>query len=270
MKRDICILVLFLTIIYGGCVTPRYIYSSSKLNNPYFKEKGESKAGAYYSSSDNGSTGEHSAGLDIQSAYAISNHWAVMGSYFYRNEKDFFDNSDDYDTSVIRYKRNLFEGGVGYFIAINHRKTITANLYTGAAIGNFSFKEKGYLRSGVTNKFHNAHITKWFIQPSFNFSPGRYVRFAYIFRPSFVHYGNVRTNYSDMELADYKLDVAGKTITMMEQELNLQVGLPSLPWLKLDLGISGAGLTDPEDYYVREISYSVGFNIDFSKMKKKE
>lgn len=268
MKKEIFILVSTLFIIYGGCVTPRYIYTGAKLNNPYFKEKGESKLAAYYSSPDNSLEGEHGSGVDIQGAYAFSKHFAVTASYFHRNEKDHYSGGIDYDSSSVGYKRNLINGSIGYFIVLNQKRTLTANLYGGVGFGRFLINDESFNNSVPVYLFHNARITEWFFQPSINFTPGRYVRMAFVLRSTFVHYGNVRTNYAPSEIEDYRLNVAGKTITILQSELNFQFGLPSVPWLKLDFATSGVAAAKSEEYDTRG-NISIGLTMDFSKLKKK-
>src|SRR5664279_417084 len=103
-------IVLIISTCFTSCNTYRYIYSVSPPNNPYFTEKGESKLTAYYSSAGNDRlTKEYAHGVDLQGAYAISNHWAITTGYFNRREKDnYFGSYNLFDSSVVRYKRNLY------------------------------------------------------------------------------------------------------------------------------------------------------------------
>ncbi len=74
-------------VIFTSCNTYRYIYSASPANTPYFKEKGESKITAYYSTAGGNSiTKEYAHGFDLQGAYAFGDHWALTVGYFNRKE----------------------------------------------------------------------------------------------------------------------------------------------------------------------------------------
>jgi len=50
MRKENLIASAIVMAFFFSCNTPRYIYSPSPPNNPYFKEKGDSKLAAYYSS----------------------------------------------------------------------------------------------------------------------------------------------------------------------------------------------------------------------------
>jgi hypothetical protein len=270
---------LFYTFIviftFTSCTTYRYIYSASPANNPYFTEKGESKLTAYYSSSNNNPlTKEYAHGVDLQGAYAIGNHWALTAGYFNRRERDVYRSSFNlYDSSVVQYKRNLFDFGGGYFITLNTKKNITANLYAGFASGKFSFDDNGLDKNQlVYNRYHESAITKWFFQPSINFMPGRYVRFSFAAKFSYVHYGKIQTSYTSDELQYFGLDrIANRTITFFEPSLNIQFGISKYPWIKIDAVYSGTSNVyhDKPRLDVRSPNGSIGLSFDFSKMKKK-
>lgn len=60
----------------------------------------------------------------------------------------------------------------------------------------------------------------------------------------------------------------------IEPSLNLQFGLPTIPWLNLDAGMSWTFnpfnvLLFSDAVKVRGLNSSIGFNFDFAKMKKK-
>jgi hypothetical protein len=275
-------LLLFTVIILVSCNTNRYIYSASSPNNPYFTKKGESKLTGYYStigkshssvnsadlSSQNNRTGS-SGGWDLQGGYAFSNHFSLIGDYYSKNEEDFYTNSENFspfNSSTVKYNRHLFETGAGYFIALNPKKTITFNFYAGIGGGKFSFDDHG-IDSGNHSytRYHRANITKWFLQPSFNFMPGNYVRFSFVLKRSFVHYGNIHTSYSAVELSDFSLDhLSNETLSFFEPALNIQFGLPAYPWIKLDL-MESVAAGDP--FYTNSIRYanlSVGLTVEFN------
>lgn len=77
MRKGSLTASIIIVVLLSACNTPRYIYSPSPPNNPYFKEKGDSRLAAYYSSGGDNNilTGEKKDGFDLQAAYAISNSW---------------------------------------------------------------------------------------------------------------------------------------------------------------------------------------------------
>jgi hypothetical protein len=273
MKKEFLFIVVVI-IFFTSCGTYRYIYSSSPHNNPYFKQKGDSKLTAYYSAgSDNNSAEEHATGFDLQGAYAIGDHWAITADYFNRKEKDMYGESYNmYDTSVVEYKRNLVGAGGGYFMPLNSKKSITANLYAGLAIGKFSFRDNGEDANGlIYNRYHESRIKKWFLQPSVNFMPGQYVRFSFSAKILFVHYGKIRTSYTDSELEYFSLDkIANRTLGFFEPSINFQFGIPRYPWIKIDGALSGTSIDRVDTRLAVRNTASVGLNFDISKMRKRK
>lgn len=256
----------------------RYIYTASPANNPYFIQKGDSKLTGNYSSNSSHPENKYADGIDLQAAYAFSDHWALTTAYYNRREKDIFPlrQTGPFESSEVRYKRNLFDIGGGYFVSLNKRRTIAFNFYGGMSFGKFSFMDNGIDSSGAGySRYHHNGVTRWFFQPSFNFMPGEYFRISYATKFSFVHYGNVQTSYTTEELKYLYLNkVDNQTLPFMEPSLNVQFGLPEIPWINLDAGISWT--SNPLNVFifssgvkVRSFNSSIGLNFDFSKLKKR-
>ena len=286
MKNILSFTVILLIISLISCNTNRYVYSASAPNNPYFTKKGDSKLTAYYSStgrnsgtasdlSSTMSTKGYSNGWDLQGGYATGNHLSIIAGYYNKREKDIYDQSANFspfNSSIVKYKRNLFETGAGYFVALNHKKTITFNVYGGAGMGKFSFEDNGIDKNNLSySRYHRASISKWYLQPSFNFMPGNYIRLSLVLKYSFVHYGNIQTSYTSEELKDFSLDgIANKTLGFYEPSENIQFGLPKYPWIKFDFTLSSViGLDPMYTVAIRHVNSSIGLNIDFSKLKKR-
>lgn len=269
--RKIVFFISVLTItILSSCTTSyRYIYTATPPNNPYFTEKGESKVAGYYSKSwnDGDVSTIRSGGWDFQGAYAISNHWAVTAGYLNRREIDGFSRYND-DSYTIRYKRNLFDIGTGYFLALDKNKKVTINLYGGVALGKFSFIDEDY------DSFHQSSITKKYLQPSLNFMPTPNFRMSFGSRFSFVHYGNIQTSYTQNELEElHLLPLNNRTITYIEPAFNLQFGLREFPGAKVDFTLSGTSRPFKDErilLFSRTSNMSIGLSFDISKMMEKE
>jgi len=261
--------------LFSCITTERYIYSASPPNSPFFNEKGQSELAGYYSAIPKitDPTEVYSDGFDIHGAYAIGNHWALTAGFLNRQEEDLniYNNEIPFDSSVIRYNRNLFSVGAGVFIPLNPAKTITLNMYGGVDIGKFSFNENGSANGIPGERFYNNNITKEFFQPSVNFMPNKYFHASVIFKNSYVHYRHINTNYTGDELAFYSLDtICGQAIHFSEPALDFQCGIPPIPWLKVDFIMSNASNPFPNTLLdVRDPNFSIGLSVDFSKIGKK-
>jgi hypothetical protein len=276
MKTKNLISLFAISIALISCRTPRFIYSPAPPNNPYFREKGESKLAAYYSTAanENDLQDEYNDGLDLQAAYAVSDHWALTADYFKRNEKDVFLNYDRsfFDSSVVRYDRHLSNFGAGYFMPITKDKQIMFNVFGGLGFGKFSFTDNGIDNGNNYSRYYNSDMTKWYIQPAINFFPGKYFRTGLIGKVSWVHFGAVATSYTPAELEYYDLDLLpGKTLSFFEATWNMQLTFNKMNWLYLDGGFTLC--SEPFDNAInleaRNFNASIGLSIDFSKMKKK-
>lgn len=278
MKTNYFIQLIVICIVFAGCRTPRFIYSPAPPNNPYFREKGESKLAAYYSTAadENDLDDEYNNGLDLQAAYAISNNWAVTADHFKRSEKDVvrdYNSSSTFDSSIIRYKRHLTSFGGGYFFPITKDKNIMFNVYGGLGFGEFSFTDNGRSNSTPISRYYSSNMTKWYIQPAVNFFAGKYIRTGLIGKISWVHYGDASTSYTPFELDYYDLNaLPGKTLSFFEATWNMQVTFKKMEWFYIDGGLTVS--SDP--FYnnninleARNFNASIGLSIDFSKMKKK-
>jgi len=277
MKNKKLILLLIITMAFVSCRTPRFIYSPAPPNNPYFREKGESKLAAYYSTGGDANelAAEYNDGLDLQAAYAIGNHFALTTDYFKRSEKDaIFDYDRSYfDSSIVRYKRHLTNFGAGFFSPITDDKKISINAFAGFGFGKYSFTDNGFDNSVNYSRYYNSGMSKWYIQPSVNFFAGNYFRTALIGKISWVHFNDISTSYSAAELNYLSLDLLpGRTLSFFEATWNMQVTFKKMEWLYLDGGLTAS--SDPFDnnninLEARNFNASIGLSIDFSKMKKK-
>ena len=280
MKRlkkifSILFLLFISSLIFCSCTTGRYIYVATPPNNPYFVHKGDSKIGAYYSSSGGNTTENNFArGIDLQGAYAIGKYWALAGSYSGRKERDMYDYGgyqSGFSNSEVNYKRNFAELAAGVFTPINPKKTITINFYAGGGTGKFSFLDLGSDINHLTySRFYNANTAKFFFQPSVNFITSEYFRFSFILKSSYVHYKNAKTNYTNNELQSFNLaDLTKHTFNFIEPAWNFQFGLPKYPWGKFEFSLSGIANHPFEIDNIRQNNSSVGFTFDISKMNKK-
>ena len=269
------IFLLGFYLLLGSCRTPRFVYTPSTPNNPYFKEKGESKLAAFYSATDTKDEipDEYNNGFDIQTAYAMGKYWVVTADYFYRREKDVFtfNTSNFYDSSIVRYDRRITSIGGGYFKALEKNNTVFLNAFAGVGFGKFNFTDNGINNGSNYSRFHNSNITKWYIQPALNIFFSDYLRSAFIGQVSWVHYGKISTSYTENELNFFDLDrIAGKTLTFFAATFNIQFTVPKISWIYLDgsFTLSSEPFGNDLNIEARNIVASIGICMDFSKIKK--
>ena len=116
--------------------------------------------------------GNSNQGFDIQAAWALSNHFAVMLNESFRWEKN--GGNDSFfpgDSSLLSYKRNFTEIGAGYFSPVQYNERMQFQLFGGAAFGSSNISDE-YISNNVhTNKYHNSSVTKIFIQPAIIYNP---------------------------------------------------------------------------------------------------
>ena len=257
-------------ILCCSCRAERYIYSPSPPSVPYFKEKGDSKLTAFYSVGDNAPQTTLNAGYDLQGAYALSDNWAVMFNYFHRTEKDNYSRLGNvFDTSAIRYRRNLAELGIGYILPLNRKHTITYNIYTGVAFGTFAIEDNGVDKNNLAySRQHTNPVTKTFLQGGFNFMTSDYVNLSLCGRFSWVHYGTNNTNYTTEELVFFYLDkLPQKTLFFFEPSFDMQFGLPQINWLKLETSFTLTAGNLPGFYpHSRSVNTSIGLTADIGKL----
>ncbi len=276
MINNNLILLIFACFIIVSCRTPRYVYSPAPPNNPYFREKGESKLAGYYSTGGDANqlTSEYNDGLDIQAGYALSDHWAATADYFKRDEKDVTNMVTQglFDSSAIRYDRNLLSFGVGYLFPITEKKTILYSVFAGGGFGKLAFTDNGFDNNVTYSRYYKTELTKWYLQSAINFYAGKYFRTALVGKLSWVHYANPVTSYTADELEYLDLNILpGKTLLFIEPAWNLQVTFKNLEWVYLDGGFTFC--SDPfgnsTNLVARNLNASIGISLDLSKMERK-
>ncbi len=280
------LLVVVVIGLISSCTVERakrYVYASQAANNPFFKQKGDSKITGYYSGDGN----EKNDGLNVQGAYAISNNLIVAAAYGFKKEtqKYSYDSirfyrsglfggyleANIYDSSVINYKRDFFEFGLGYILPLNKKKTTSYNLYAGVALGNFSASDAG-LDSTSKNytRYYNAKTTKWYLQGSLNVMESEYFYFSVGGKLSILKYNSINTSYTTGELDYFYLNkIDGKSFSFLEPFINVQLGTPKLKWIKVD-GQFSFSTKMPNAYpQIKTFNASIGLTLYPSKIKIK-
>ena len=257
------LLSLLSVILLFSCSTPRYIYSPSAHNVPVLTQKGDAQAGGYYSTNFVGEEKRNgqlidnrSRGADIQGAAAISDHFAVQASYFYRWEKT----SGGSDSSTVRYKRNLTEIGAGYYLPINVQKTVFFQLFVGGGLGKFSFTDV----DKTAANFHEVNVVKVYLQPAVLFRSKGSFTSSVSLRASILNYSKIKTSYSANELNNYNLDsLNNRGKIFFEPGFTCSFGFKNVPGLRLAFhgGFSFLVSRHLIDYRIINLSAGTWFDI---------
>lgn len=262
MKKNLLPGLIFIIFIAASCTTPRYIYSPSAHNVPVLTKKGDSKIGAVYSTNvagqetNNGvAIDNRSRGFDLQGAVAITDNFAVQASHFYRWEKT----EGGPDTITLKYKRNLTEVGVGYYLPVNEKKNTFFQVFAGAGLGKFSFTDK----DKTSNYYHEANITKIYLQPAVLFKSKGSFTTSVAVRFSGINYSKIKTNYNAGQLKDYYLDdLSGRLKWFFEPATVSSFGFKNIPGLRFEVqgGLSFLMARNYLDY--RKFNFSIGTWVD--------
>lgn len=262
MNRNLTFFIVLLLAI-TSCKSPRFVHSPVAVNNPFFTKANDSKLGASISSGshsgDVGNVTNKVRGADIMGAYAITNHIALAGSYHYRNERNYYlpYRSSPFDTSLVNYKRRIWEAGAGYFTFLNKSNTITANIYIGGGSATYNIKDEGTEGAVKYSRFHESKPFKIYVQPGINFITEQ-VRIGTTLRFNILTYKKVVTNYSNEELAALHLDeLSNKTLLFPELSLTAAYRFPRYPWISIEGQVS-VNFNDDMYYRSRTMNASAG------------
>lgn len=271
MKTNLLPVFIFIciTIIAASCNTPRYIYSPSAHNVPVLTKKGDTKLGAVYSTNavgqetkDGVEIDNRSRGYDLQGAVAITNNFAIQAANAHRWEKT----DGGPDSTTLKYKRNLTEIGLGYYVPINDKGNTFFQVFAGVGLGRFTFIDVDKTGS----YYHQANITKIYLQPAILYKSKGSFTTSVAMRFSGINYSKIKTNYSASQLDDYHLDdLTGRMKWFLEPASVSSFGFKGLPGLRFEVqgGLSFLMARNYVDY--RKFNFSVGSWVDIGSLFNK-
>jgi hypothetical protein len=274
MKKYIFYFLLIVCVLFklASCNTPRHIYSPVAHNVPVLTKKGDSKIGAVYSTNavgqetkDGVEIDNRSRGYDLQGAVAITNNFAIQAAHAYRWEKT----AGGPDSTTIKYKRNLTEIGLGYYLPVSDKKNAFFQVFAGAGLGKFSFTDVD--KTGAY--YHQANITKIYLQPAILFKSKGSFTTSVAVRLSGIGYSKIKTNYSAIQLNEYHLDnLTGRMKWFFEPASVSSFGFKNVPGLRFEVQASLSFLMARNYVDYRKFNFSIGTWVDmgalFSKNKE--
>lgn len=269
-KHSLSAFIIFCIIAFTtSCNTPRHIYNPSAHNVPVLTKKGDGKIGAAYSTNavgqetkDGVDIDNRSRGYDLQGAVAITNNLAIQAAHAYRWEKA----QGGPDSITIKYKRNLTEIGFGYYMPVNDKNNTFFQVFAGAGLGKFSFTDV----DKTSSYYHEATITKVYLQPAISFkSKGSFTTSVSV-RFSRINYSKIKTNYSVGQLDDYHLENLNSRAKWFFEPASISsFGFKGLPGLRFEVqaGLSFLMAREYRDY--RKFNFSIGSYLDFASLFRK-
>lgn len=279
MKTALSILALLLVLV--SCNTPRYAYSPSAHNVPILAKQGDSKIAAYYSNNGFSPVSEDdneyqydksiSHGADLQGAIAVTNHFAVQANYYFRSEKSnsvSFNNT--FDSSKVRYRRNLIEGGLGYFTPLDTKQRILFQVFAGAGVGSTKITDVGTTFNQTPySRYYNADLTKIYLEPAITFRAKEVFAASVASRFSLVKFRNISSNYSLFEKQDLNLDSLDRfPVVFFEPTFVGSFGFNKLPGFRIEIQTGLSILWDESFIDYRPFNFSLGLVCDIRKLIK--
>jgi hypothetical protein len=161
--------VLFLLVL-TSCST---VYMPNTRNAPLFREKGEAQVSGYLCS----------GGLEGQLAYALTNNFALIGSYAYGTQKNTYTNTSTAPSTTIEYdwKNSNGQIGLGYY---DRTRSTRFEIFAGMGFGQGTSLDQ-YSFFGLNNNVvATGKKTYYFLQPSIGTNNQN---FNIIFTPRFTY-----------------------------------------------------------------------------------
>jgi hypothetical protein len=269
--RNLCLIAV---ILFASCIQKRYIHNAAPAINPMFRAKGDGFTSAAYHTNGQTRTSDNtdvsnstSNGINLQAGYAFSNHFGVVSSFNYMNQRNQYNNlySDPFDESNVTAKRNEFTLAGTYYLTGDNKK-IGFNVLLGLTTGKFKLNDVGKVGSSTYSRYFNSNSFFGFIQPGFIIYVNDNSGIGLFTKVSSVSYNNNKTNYSISELQTLRLNNTSGIYTA-EMGINASCGFDKFP-LSID-GQFNYIYNHSGRIHVRRGNYSLGISYSFRSKKSK-
>lgn len=225
MKKSFILFIGIFSILLSACTANKYVYSPVTANLLQLEEKKDVKLAANYSAagdlSGGGTQNQTRNGLDIQSAFAVSDKIALKLDGFYKWESNESTNNGTNSEMInINYKKRGVELSGGYYNLSDKKMISKFSLYLGLGLGKLDLRELNVNISSA-NYFHSMSYAKLFFQPSFSIRVNKNYTTTLAVKLSSLKYYNIKTDYPDLSqeplgFIDKKLSYFGDFIFQNE------------------------------------------------------
>lgn len=267
-------MILLLAVCFlSACRAPRYIYSPALPDQAFLEKKGDSKLAAYYAGGMSSTGASRSAlGYELQAAYAVTNHWAVMLGHGARREHDFYSKFSGFDDyyyleSDVRYKRRMTDIGMGYFTSVGADRMFYMGINGGMGFGNMTMMEQGIaLDSSDYTRSYESRLNRLFFTPFISLHTSDQFKLSLSGRFTFVRFREQENTYLPLESDYLQLgSIQNKTQGYFEPALQAQYVFRQAPFLRLEGGFQ---FCSDKSYALqsRSITGFLGLNFDLAKI----
>jgi len=266
-----------LILFFASCESPRYVYSPNAHNIPSFKKQGDTKLSGSFSANFDALSDEdqysrnRSNGLDVQAAVAVTNHLALQSNYYSRWERSH--QNDAYyafDSTTVEVHREMIEGGLGYFTAIDRKQRNSFALYGGVGFGKMDLKDDGFDQntSSRYHRFYQADLLKLYLEPSLTFRAGEVFTLSVATRFSSIRFKKINSNYSWNEKLNLKLDSLDRySWYFFEPVIINSFGFKKAPGFRIEYQFGFSLLLSENDAFnYHPFNFSVGLVFDIPKL----
>lgn len=214
------ILPLLCIVLLSAC--QQKMYFPDRANTPGLTEALEAKATFSIKPQANHNSDENSSvGTSIDLAFSPVQHFGIIGSYRWINDR-VIDENDDIFTNTFggRFNGKRWELGLGYYDNVGSKGF--GEVYGGYSNGSLN-------RVGVSNPDYDydTRYNRFFIQPAMGFKLGQYFTFSGGFRTTFITFYDFKSpNNADLryEIGNNGTDITEPIYLFWEPFVNFEGG----------------------------------------------
>jgi hypothetical protein len=251
--------VIFSVLVFLITRCAVYEYIPNSQNVPLFQSKNELIGNFSY--------------FDYQIGYAITNHLAVTGNYYNREQEYSSGWGDEYARRTSRSNKiQDFEYGLGYY---KFRNPFHIEIFGGISFGKFSYLN--YIREDHLDIYSytvSSNTLKFFVQPNFGYKyevDNKFLQVAFSTKIVECNYRNLKSeyiapnvNYKIDNQSDWQIDKTKKYL-FVQPALTLRLGTSYLN-IQLQYGLNRCLNYKIQKIKNDYISVSIFFRIrDFFK-----
>ena len=273
MKKQYFLLPVILVLLLSSCSLRRFMYAPTLPQDPMLNKKGASDVRALFSGGRfDKPDSNYDVGFDVQAAYAAGRHLAFTAAWTYRDQVS---NNNDKGPlrvpSLLQHYHSTADVGLGYFTALPHHPNSFFNLYGGYGFGFTRMSEHGQGNAGAYYLHYAASIRKFYVQPGVHFNdPYRSLQTALSLRLSAVRYHDIQSDYTPAQESAYEMaSLRNTTFLFAEPSITVRLHGRRLPWLSMEIQLSGNLKINAAPLYYRFFYLSNGVSVDLSRLKEK-
>ena len=267
--------------LFSCASAKKYAYTPSTANLLQLHKKGDFKAAVNYSTAAAPATGQGrktSAGIDLQTAYALGKKIVVKADAFSKAElNQSTGTSNGIPFEKIRYKKQGVEIGMGCHNFSKDKDRTAFQLFAGAGTGRFSFYSQ--YNNGAPDNHHSMQYFKAFIQPSYTFIGTKNYDLTFAGKVNMLQFNRVVTDYPDLSSEPLGY-IDTKPNFFIDLIMQHQFGFTQIKGLQFQLqfGLSklATRFSAPQPNLIREkydyndTWFAAGFILDAGKLGKRK